>query len=242
VFGLDEDGKRFSENVSYSYRKQLQEAEIIVINKLDLVDPEKLAQLREVLGREFPDAEVLEMSARTGAQLHDWFTRAMSGEMAAASVMEIDYKRYGEGEALLGWLNATIHVKAKADPDEFDGNTVLIHLAKALQVSMNERGYEVAHLKATLAPDDAPSEISAVNLVRSDGEPELSHHLVEPIEAGEILLNMRAEAPPEELEAATQRAIRLLIDELSIDFDLHHLQHFRPGQPTPTHRMTTAAN
>ena len=34
VFGVEE-GRRFSENVQYIYRKQLEEAEIIVVNKMD---------------------------------------------------------------------------------------------------------------------------------------------------------------------------------------------------------------
>ena len=47
-------------------RKQLEEAEIIVINKVDVIFPERLAALRAALEREYPDARILEIASRDG--------------------------------------------------------------------------------------------------------------------------------------------------------------------------------
>lgn len=229
VFQLEE-GRGFSENVSYIYKKQLQEAGTIVINKIDLVSGDQRAALRQFFAGEFPDAQLLEVSARGGDGLRPWFASMLEQEMDLAKVLDIDYEQYGAGEALLGWLNATVHVEAD---DEVDGNALLMDLATSLRRSMAERNYEVAHLKATLSPDDAPSEISAVNLVRTESQPELSHRLVEPLEAGELLLNIRAEAPPEDLEAAAQAALAGLH---GVSIKIRRLEHFRPGKPEPTHR------
>src|SRR6476620_6945580 len=44
IFGLEEGGQ-FSEKVAYIYRKQLEEADLIIINKCDLLEPSRLAQL-----------------------------------------------------------------------------------------------------------------------------------------------------------------------------------------------------
>ena len=65
MFGLSEGGQ-FSEKVIYIYRKQLEEADLIVINKTDLLEPDTLADLQAKLTEEFPNAEVLQISARTG--------------------------------------------------------------------------------------------------------------------------------------------------------------------------------
>ena len=232
VFQLEE-GRGFSENVCYIYNKQLQEAGTIVINKVDLVSPQQLAILRDFFAREFPDAKVLEISARGRRAMEPWFEAMLSAEMDSAKVLDIDYDLYGDGEALLGWLNATVRVEAD---DEVDGNDLLLELATALRAAMDERGYEVAHLKATLSPDEAPSEISAVNLVRTEAQPELSHRLVEPLEEGELLLNIRAEAPPEELESAARAALVGLSD---VRVEVARLEHFRPGKPEPTHRYSS---
>ncbi len=95
------EGRKFSENVTYIYRKQLEEAEFIVINKLDLMDEEKLSQLRETMAREFPEAQIFEISARDGTGCEAWFEAALTSEMNTSRFLDIDYDRYGEGEALL---------------------------------------------------------------------------------------------------------------------------------------------
>src|SRR5271155_2884189 len=56
VLGLTQ-GASFSEKVIYIYRKQLEEADIIVINKMDLLSPAQLEDLRGAFAREFPKAD-----------------------------------------------------------------------------------------------------------------------------------------------------------------------------------------
>src|SRR6266513_3489275 len=103
IFGLEEGGK-FSEKVLYIYRKQLEEADIIAINKLDLFDATRQRALRDKLTLEFPRAEIFEVSARQGDGLESWFRRLTATEQVARAAMEVDYELYAEGEALLGWL------------------------------------------------------------------------------------------------------------------------------------------
>src|SRR5438105_9362508 len=69
IFGLAEGGK-FSEKVLYIYRKQLEEAHLIVINKCELLEAAPLAQLTAKLSAEFPKADILAISGRNGAGLN----------------------------------------------------------------------------------------------------------------------------------------------------------------------------
>src|SRR6056297_229646 len=75
ILGLAE-GRKFSDNVTYIYRKQLEEAEFIVINKLDLIDEDSTASLRTAMEKEFPDATIFEISARDGTGCETWFEAA----------------------------------------------------------------------------------------------------------------------------------------------------------------------
>ena len=130
VLGLSTGGQ-FSEKVLYIYRKQLEEADLIVINKRELLDAAQLDRLRLRLADEFPRARVLAVSARTGAGLDDWFNHVTATEQVARVAMDVDYEVYAEGEALLGWLNATV---ALANAKGFDGNQVIRDLADALRL------------------------------------------------------------------------------------------------------------
>ena len=70
VLGLDR-GKSFSEKVVYIYGKQLEEADLIVINKTDLLSDTDHAALREALASGYPEARIVSISARTGDGLEE---------------------------------------------------------------------------------------------------------------------------------------------------------------------------
>lgn len=231
VLGLAEGGK-FSDKVTYIYRKQLEEADILVISKCELLDPVRLEHLRQALFREYPKAEVLAVSVKTGTGVAAWFERIANSEQTTRDTMQVDYDIYAEGEALLGWLNATVQLKGRPT---FDSEQVLKTLAAGIQSKLAERGGEIAHLKMTLSPDEGLGDVAAINLVRSDFVPELSLRLEEPVTSGQLIINCRAEASPEEIRDAVQSAVSDLLAEGPVAI-LDHLEFFRPGKPQPTHR------
>ena len=234
IFGLESGGK-FSEKVAYIYEKQLEEADIIVLNKTDLVAPEQLSRLRAELQKRFPQSEVLEVSARGGAGLEQWFERILTSYQPARQAMAVDYDLYAEGEALLGWFNCTVKLSSRK---YFDSNRVLMHLATAIQAVLREEGAEVAHLKMTLNPDEDSGDLAIVSLVRNDYVPELSQELAEPIESGELIINLRAEADPALLNTAVNRALLAIVDKTPHLFArMEHCEHFRPAKPQPMHRF-----
>ncbi len=239
VLGL-EDGGSFSPKVVYIYRKQLEEADVIVVSKCELLQSEPLDELKVALQREFPHARVIAASPRDGINLESWFDFIESAEQQPRDTMEVDYEIYAEGEAMLGWLNATIHLKSN---DEFDAQELLVALAQSLQQRLAAQDAEIAHLKMTLSPDDAISgEVAVINLVRNDYRPELCIQLDEPVEGAQIILNLRAEADPDLLAAVVKESIAEVRDGHSgLDMKLDHLEHFRPGKPTPTHRDRVVA-
>ena len=145
--------------------------------------------------------------------------------------MDVDYQVYGQGEALMGWLNATLRVSA---PAPFDGNRLLTDLAARLRAQLQRAAAEVAHLKMTLAPGPDALAMGAVSVVRNDQQPELTHTLLDLLAGGELTVNLRAEAAPELLEHVVRR---IAAGWLGIKLDVTKLESFRPGQPNPTHRI-----
>jgi G3E family GTPase len=236
ALGLEE-GRKFSDNVVYIYRKQLEEAQVIVINKIDLLSAEEQAELSSALQRDFPQARVYRVSARHSANLQPWFHDLMTEAFQPGTTMEVDYQRYGVGEALLGWLNATVRIE-HLDGEEVDGNALLRSVATELRSRLQSEGAEIAHMKMILSADPDGLELAALNCTSTEREPELSHRLADPIDHGELLINLRAEAAPEQLEQALQGTLQNLRAQ-NLDCTLEHCEHFRPGQPIPTHRIKT---
>jgi len=238
VFGLETGGK-FSDKVAYIYKKQIEEADLLVINKSDLISASRLARLTDMLAEHARHATVLSASARTGAGLDEWFDRIMRAELSNREVMSVDYNIYAEGEALLAWLNCTVRLSSVR---YFDAGKVLTDLATCMQSILQQEGAEVAHLKITLTPSHDAGEIAAINLVRNDHVPEVGHSLSEPVQSGELILNLRAEADPEVLHSAATRALLALMEKSPDLFArMEHCEHFRPSKPLPTHRIPPVA-
>ena len=236
LFGLVETGKSFSEKVTYVYRKQLEEADIIVLNKADAHPAEALEQLADRMREEFPGKTILTGSAKEGSGLDDWFQQIADSAQGDAPALEIDYDIYAEGEALLGWLNCTVRLESDTP---FDANRSLVRLTGDLRDRIAARaGGDIAHLKMTLDSEDGTGSLSVVSLVRNDDEPDLRESLLDLVDGGSLVINLRAEVDPEHLAEDVKAAIASLAErEPGLRATLEHLEQLRPGRPVPTHRM-----
>lgn len=233
ILGI-EPGPKFSEKIVYVYNKQLEEADYIVINKSDIVDAEIIRQLRAELETRFSPKGVMTCSARNGDGLKPWFDHLLNEEIDERQTMDVDYELYAEGEALLGWLNATVQLKADT---EFDGNALLETLAQTFQTALNENQKEIAHLKMTLVPGEGFGDIASINLVRSDYKPELSERLDEPMRQGQLIINMRAESVSDILDDVMRHSLNHSCIAAGVEYVIDHTEHFQPSKPVPVHRI-----
>src|SRR5207244_13172684 len=93
---------RRDDDLGYVYGQQLEEADLLVVNKADCTT----AAQRHAVIKEFSGRPVAEISALTGAGIDDWLTLLGHGASCGHPLRALDYDRYAHGEALLAWLNA----------------------------------------------------------------------------------------------------------------------------------------
>ncbi len=145
-------------------------------------------------------------------------------------------------------MNATARISSA---EGIDSNALLEELAAGIQHRLsNSTGdasdacREIAHLKMTVMPDSGIGDIGLISLVRQDYVPELTQKLSVPLTAGQLVVNLRAEAAPEVLRASVEEELakyEAKHQELSqLEIKLEHIESFRPGKPSPTHRMNTS--
>ena len=235
VLGLEE-GRRFSDKVLYVYGKQLEEADVLVVNKIDSVGPARLAVLRTALRERYPRAMLFEISAKTGAGLDRWFAYILTSEDDSRANLDVDYGEYADGEALLGWLNCTARLSDRA----FDGNEWLVGLAKTFQHRLRALDIEIAHLKMTLTPAGQDRDLCVVNAVSTYAPPVSAFRLEDALDAGELIINLRAEGDPEVLLREAVGALTAQAANAGLVLTVEHIEHFRPSRPVPTHRAVMA--
>jgi len=234
VLGLKR-GKSFAPKVLYIYEKQLEEADIIVVNKTDLLDDEAKREVVATLAQRYPTAEVVAVSARTGNGMEAWMDAITSLAPANGNAMDVDYDTYADGEAMLGWVN----ISAELTGSLFDGNRFLAELVQTMGSALQQAAggpVEIAHLKSTLVPS-LGRDIAVANLVRGDTTCELSHELDESLDSGELIVNLRAEGDPQQLQQIALGVLQSVGGRFRLVETIKHAEAFRPGRPTPTHRL-----
>jgi G3E family GTPase len=228
----EEQGLGFSPKAAYIFLKQLEEADLVVINKIDRLDQDAREQLLRLARQRFPEKRVLAMSAREGDGFSELLDALDQAEPERLRTPEIDYDVYAEGEAELGWLNATLRLAAKGEA--FDVDRVLVDLVRQLEASFAAVSAEPAHLKVLA---DASGAMAIANLVSADSQVELSFASGASAKSAEFTVNARVAIDPQTLSLQLSQSAAQLAELHSLTHEIADLQTFRPGRPMPTHRL-----
>jgi hypothetical protein len=221
---------RLHESAAYIVRKQMEEADLLVLNKIDRLTPVQRAACEALLAEHFPGIPVYGVSALTGEGVPAWLAAVQSAAGAGAKVVEVDYDRYAEGEAVLGWLNATV---ALAAPGGADWAAFAAELLGAIQTACRQGGGEIGHVKLRLAAEGGQL---VANLTRTDGAVSVLSEGAPAEGVAELTLNARVETTPEALEALVRECLARVAAGRGVTTAVRGLRCLSPGRPQPTYR------
>jgi Ni2+-binding GTPase involved in maturation of urease and hydrogenase len=224
----------FSPKAEYIFRKQIEEADFVVVNRIDELSAEEVQELCDELESQFPGRTIIRMSAKTGEGFDAYAEFLEQSGNFGTRVMEVDYDLYAEGEAELGWLNCQIKLEAQ---NEIALDDFLLSLVSSLQSELASGDCEVAHLKAIGMYD---GNYAVANSVSSFTEPALSLESKCSTSKADIVVNARVATSPEHLEQLVRKHVEEICEQHAAKAEIESLQCFRPGRPVPTHRITTA--
>ncbi|HVW00212.1 MAG TPA: GTP-binding protein [Planctomycetaceae bacterium] len=230
----NEAGAGFSPKAAYILRKQLEEADAILINRIDELPPAEVDGLAGLIDEQYPGIPVLRLSAKTGEGFDALV--ALLGQQGdfGRRVLDIDYDVYAEGEAELGWLNSSLRVRASR---KFALDELLLDIVQRLHASLGNEGAETAHLKTIGLWEGF---FGVANLVASVGKPELSLPSACQVNDVDVIVNARVACDPELLDRHVAEAVEQACAARGATAEFRQTQKFRPGRPTPTHRYSAA--
>jgi Ni2+-binding GTPase involved in maturation of urease and hydrogenase len=221
----------FSPKAAYIFRKQLEEADFVLINRIDELSKAEADELSTLLAKEAPHTPQLRISAKTGAGFDGLLEfLAQRGEFGRR-ILDIDYDTYAEGEAELGWLNARLTI-ASSRPVALD--SLVLDIIQRLHAALAAAGAETAHLKVIGLAEDT---FAVANLVSSQSPPELSLPSHREVTAAELIVNARVAFDPQQLSAEVEQAVEAACARAGASPNWQETKSFRPGRPVPTHRL-----
>ncbi len=224
----------FSPKAAYIFRKQLEEADAIVINRIDELKPAEIEELAALVAGQYPGVPVLRLSAKTGQGFEALVQLLDQQGRFGQRILDIDYDVYAEGEAELGWLNSSVSVKATKP---FALDPLLMDTVTSLQKAVAGEGAEVAHLKAIGLADGL---FGVANLVSSTTRPELSLPSGTQATEADVIVNARVAIDPAVLQSHVLKVLNAVGQSRGATVQEHKTQSFRPGRPMPTHRYAAA--
>lgn len=217
----------FSSKVTYIYKMQQNEADIIVVNKVDRLTPVERDTVMGLVRQNFPKAAHLEISARTGEGFEALATLIDGAGPSGQHPVAVDYDIYTEGEAALGWLNARVTLECESS---WNGDGALESLATRVHNSLMAAGAEVAHFKMRLVDGAHEATVHATSNARGC---ELIRRLDAPLMDGMLVVNLRAEAGPEVLREIVLEAVAAIASEQRLAYHVTSMEAFAPSPPLP---------
>ena len=254
AYGGAKRKKDFAKDVGYIFRKQVEEAEVLFLNKVEMLTQTEREALRAALEKAFPEKRLWFGSAKADEGVREWMEECLGleedkgGSLASSLTerrysqsMDIDYAVYARGEAMLGWYNAELSFWAETPAD---GNAWLLARAEEIARKLEEAGCEVAHFKMSLEEnqdfkmqdtrEEGARRVAIVNQVMSGESPTLSLVMNGGIEAGILLVNLRAEGDAGLLKSLVREVLER---NHGTSLGWKNEAAFQPGEPKPTHRI-----
>lgn len=216
----------FRKEVQYIWQQQLQEADIIVVGKMDLLPQSSQETLQKLMAHAYPDIKILYQNNLSEGAAQNWLTAIDAFEPAPRLSLDIDYDIYGAGEAALAWLDAELVITGDAAAAATEKLVLEFHR----RICANN--WPIGHLKFLVDTGEAKTKISFTATV--------DKYLLIPnlpmTTTVKLIVNARVETVPEELAAVFAEVMNTLAP-LEINIALQQLNYFKPGFPVPQHRV-----
>lgn len=230
------DGARMFDGVldavtlgGYLRHHQVAEAEYIVLSKTDLLGPEDVDRFMTELRGINPTAKVIRYSAVTDEGFDEIVDIIDGTEETSRRPVDVDYARYADAEAELGWYNGVFEFDAE-DTDACDLASSLLR-----DIGSKYPASSVAHAKVAFTWDGGHVKVSLIGGDVSVGGMYGSGTLNGKTQMN---LNARIASDPGALREAVSGSVGKVLGENGIHtFGRTFEECFAPGKPNPTYRM-----
>jgi len=228
LFGLP---MPFSDTVSYIFDQQIEEAGLLVLNKADLLPPESAREVEALARERFPGKSLRIQNSLSSQDVAGWVDLLESAAIPLPGrSLDIDYERYGDGEAQLAWLDEEVALDAAPGM----ARAAVVRLIGAVIGAMAARQIPIGHLKMLIRWDSGESNLSFTALDEKEWQQEI------PAITGRrvtLLINARVEAQTAVLRQVLKQAVDGVVADGLAGAAESNVALFHPRRPRPTHRI-----
>ncbi len=220
----------FSDSISYIFKKQLEEADFLIINKIDLMPGEDLRVMEDLAKVQFKGKTLIYQNSFDPSNIHNWLSKLDTAPFSRGDTLDIDYEVYGRGEAELAWLDEEINIQTT----DLAAWNHAISFIDCVITEIKTRGISIGHLKFLLKGEEFSHKISFTTIVEEGWKESLPKIEIRSVQ---IMVNCRIETTPEVAKEIVKKGVAAIY-RTGVLVSESHKQAFQPGFPNPTHRIT----
>ena len=216
------------EELNYILSAQLIEADLIILNKCDLMTDEEINECIKILDEVAAGTPVICVSALTGAGIGD-LIEYISGHNASMKAPDIGYGGEAFSSAMGKISEYYNQFYVKVCCNTFNANDYLTSLANMIKDSLKDEGFDVPHLKLFAQGDegdfckiDLLGIGQPVNITRAMSSPDR--------EDLPVILNASAVCPAQNLERIIGSAIAETSGKFNLSVTVFFKQCFGMGK------------
>ncbi|MAT41156.1 MAG: hypothetical protein CL609_02365 [Anaerolineaceae bacterium] len=223
----------FQDGVIYVFEKQIEEASILILNKIDLMDVKQGEELLKKAKERYPDKIILKQTSLTPEGVSSWLNLMAEEEHYPLDKkpLSINYQVYGAGEQVLAWYDGVYEINA----DSKQVADWISSFLSGLQKAIKSKNIPVGHLKLLIRDSHKHQKISMTSLY------EMEEFQFRPNDEWKspvtLLINARLECSQLEISQLMQSVFNQNQKEHALLVKIVDEEAFHPGFPTPTHRL-----
>lgn len=228
---IEKNSSLFPNEINYLFRKQLEEADLIILNKIDTLSQDEINSICAFLKQEFKGVDVLTVSAKENVDIDKWAAMVIKRQSSMKNTLDIDYETYAAAEEYLGWLNSSVLLNTH---QFIDMNAFIKNLMENLREKLKQQNIEIAHLKIYGIAEDDWAKASLTSIFDNV---DFNRTMKKSINQANLIINARINIEPEKLKPLVEDTLRELCTEISVVISDIKTECFKPGRPQPKYRM-----
>ena len=223
----------FDNSAMYVYGRQLDEAALVMLNKRDLISPDKARLALDMARSGFPGKQVRLHNAfdalNTDAWLDDLDT--LSRRDAPMNSLLIDYTRYAAGEAAIGRVDTQLTFSA---PSPVDLRGLMVEWIAGLNKEVRMREIGLGHLKMLIRTGHTRAKIGL-----TAGDAAAWRAQIPDMHGKELvaLVNARMEAEPAVIRELLVNAANAAAVNAKCGMEEKDTEAYVPAYPKPKRRV-----
>ena len=214
------------EELVYLLKLQLEEADLIVLNKIDVMTPEEVERDVAFLREACPDIPVMTISALRGDGIPELAEYLETHESMLKNFSVRDNEKFQEAEKTLTWYNRRLFFK-QLDDEKIDCNAVIDDLIEEIRMGLIEKKRNVPHLK-TFATAGA-GDFNKCSLLGIDYDIEHTQPFLRKHKKMSMIINARAVCESRPFARIVDDAVDFVCDKYNLDAQVFFTECFNMG-------------